>query len=210
MAHRINTKNDDANTWAQYQPSDSVTNIVLGTSTGPLNALGAITAGTAYTAGTYTNVPLTGGTGFGAQATVVVAAGGVTTVTVTQRGNGYTAADSLSALAANIGGTGTGFAVAVTSVFGGTANLYIPAGYDVVSINADGNLWFNFNGQTAAVPTVAGATGVNGSVLNPSLAWVFGNLVSHSGLGYISIAGTGTIRLSAEWFIGVRGPVSAG
>jgi hypothetical protein len=85
--------------------------------TGPINVLGAITAGTLYTNGTYTNVPLTGGTGSGATANITVSGGGVTAVTLVNRGTGYTAANSLSAAAANIGGTGSGFAVAVTSIF---------------------------------------------------------------------------------------------
>ena len=57
--------------------------------------LGAITAGTGYTNGTYTNVQLTGGSGAGAFATVVVAGGVVTSVTITQPGQGYTVGDSL-------------------------------------------------------------------------------------------------------------------
>jgi hypothetical protein len=83
---------------------------------GPINALGSVTGGSSYTTGTYTNVPLTGGSGSGAQATVVVSGGAVTTVTITARGEAYLAADSLSASAANIGGTGSGFSVPVSTV----------------------------------------------------------------------------------------------
>jgi hypothetical protein len=81
-----------------------------------LATLGAITAGTLYTNGTYPNVPLTGGTGSGATANITVSGGGVTAVQLVNRGTGYTAADSLSAAAANIGGTGSGFAVAVSTI----------------------------------------------------------------------------------------------
>jgi hypothetical protein len=82
------------------------------TITGPLATLGSITAGSAYTNGTYSNVPLTGGSGYGALATVTVAAGVVTSVVITNGGAKYTAADTgLSAAAASIGGTGTGFSV---------------------------------------------------------------------------------------------------
>lgn len=70
-------------------------------------------AGSSYTTGTYTTVPLIGGTGSGAQATIVVASGGVTTVTITTSGSGYKLRDSLSAAAADIGGTGSGFTVQV-------------------------------------------------------------------------------------------------
>ena len=49
----------------------------------------------------------------GAQATIVVAGGVVTTVTITTAGTGYKLRDQLSALASNIGGTGTGFVAQV-------------------------------------------------------------------------------------------------
>lgn len=83
--------------------------------------LGSVTGGTLYTNGTYTNVPLTGGTGSGAKATVVVSGAAVTTVTVTDGGEGYTVSDALSALAANIGGTGSGFTVPVATLSNGSA-----------------------------------------------------------------------------------------
>ncbi len=57
---------------------------------------------------TYTSVPLTGGTGSGAQATVVVASSTVTSVTITAAGTGYSLTDQLSAAIANLGNTGTG------------------------------------------------------------------------------------------------------
>lgn len=84
---------------------------------GALNVLGTITAGTLYTAGFYENVPLTGGAGTGAVANITVAGGGVTAVELVSLGSGYAGGTPLSASAANIGGTGSGFAVAVTSVF---------------------------------------------------------------------------------------------
>lgn len=92
-------------------------------SVGSIKTKGALTGGTGYTgAGTYKNVALTGGTGTGATADIVVAGGAVTTVTIVSKGIGYTAADSLSALAANIGGAGTGFTQAVATV--GSATSY--------------------------------------------------------------------------------------
>ncbi|WP_018629194.1 hypothetical protein [Niabella aurantiaca] len=84
---------------------------------GAILALGTLTPGSGYTnAGTYTNVSLTGGSGSGAQATVVVAGGAVTGVTITNPGSGYAANDNLSASAANIGTGGSGFAIRVASV----------------------------------------------------------------------------------------------
>ena len=105
------------------------------TFTGPVATLGTIVGGSAYTNGTYNDVTLTGGTGTGAKATIVVSGGAVTTVTITAAGTGYTVGDSLTAPAASIGGTGSGFSVpiaTITAVFTASAlNLYqFDASYD--------------------------------------------------------------------------------
>jgi hypothetical protein len=88
----------------------------------------------AYTNGTYTAVPLTGGTGSSAQATVVIAGNVITNVTITTAGTGYTVGDLLSASSASIGGTGTGFSMLLTAntVFtGGDSTLWqFDIGYD--------------------------------------------------------------------------------
>jgi hypothetical protein len=83
---------------------------------GYINTLTGLVGGAAYTNGTYNNVPLTGGSGNSALATVVVAGGLVTTVTLTAQGKIYQVNDVLSALSANIGGTGAGFAITVSSL----------------------------------------------------------------------------------------------
>ncbi len=85
--------------------------------TGPINALTLTAGGTGYAnAGSYANVALTGGSGTGAQATVVVADGSVTSVTITAAGSGYKVGDALSASAANIGTGGSGFQATVASL----------------------------------------------------------------------------------------------
>jgi len=89
---------------------------------GGIIATDGLIGGTLYTAGTYTNVPLTGGAGTGAQATIVVAGGAVTSVAITATGSGYADNDTLSALSANIGGTGSGFTVDVNGITSNTAN----------------------------------------------------------------------------------------
>lgn len=59
--------------------------------------LGALTGGTGYTNGTYTNVALvSAGAGAGALATVVVAGGIVTGITITAPGQGYAVGDVLT------------------------------------------------------------------------------------------------------------------
>lgn len=89
-------------------PSAKTTNII--------SALGTITGGSGYANGTYTNVPLTGGSGTGAvAATVVVSVGTVTSVTIATNGTGvnYAYGDTLSASNTNLGGTGSGFSIPV-------------------------------------------------------------------------------------------------
>lgn len=88
---------------------------------------GTITnAGSSYTNGTYTSVPITGGSGAGALATVVVSGAVVTSVTFTTAGHNYKTTDTaLTAAAANIGGTGSGFALSVATL-NFTGNQIIP------------------------------------------------------------------------------------
>lgn len=88
---------------------------VLGSATNGIATTSTLVGGSAYTNGTYVHVPLTGGTGSGAQATVVVSGGAVTSVTITNPGTGYTVADTLSASNTNLGGTGSGFSVDVAT-----------------------------------------------------------------------------------------------
>lgn len=94
--------------------------VTIGTAGGILS-FGALTGGSGYAAGssnTYNLVPLTGGTGAGAQAVIAVTNGVVTSVTIAYdyNGAGYVVGDVLSATAANLGGTGSGFSVQVSSV----------------------------------------------------------------------------------------------
>ena len=83
---------------------------------GNIVSLGTIVGGSLYTDDTYTDVPLTGGTGTGAEATMEVENGAVTKVTITKDGKGYAVGDELSAAADDVGGTGSGFKVPVTAV----------------------------------------------------------------------------------------------
>jgi hypothetical protein len=94
----------------------------------PILTLNTLVGGSAYTNGTYTNVNLTGGTGTGAKATIVVAGNVVSTVTLTTAGTYYQVGDTLSATAASIGGTGSGFSIKVAT----TNGTFIPS---------DLNLW---------------------------------------------------------------------
>lgn len=86
---------------------------------GPIVSLGTITPGADYTDGVYSLVPLTGGRGSLAYATITVAGGVVTSVVVSREGNWYQAGDVLSATVVVGGfsnGTGSGFSVPVSTV----------------------------------------------------------------------------------------------
>ena len=98
----------------------------------PILTLGAITAGTSYATGTYSNVSLTGGSGSGATASIVVSGGGVTSVTVVNGGTGFVVGDTMSALAANIGGTGSGFSIPVATVGNTTGTTWLGDNFDTV------------------------------------------------------------------------------
>ena len=120
------------NTQVRVTQVVSGTNIVSGTTVSAITSsaiqtLGAITAGSGYTNGTYTNVPLTGGSGSNATATVVVSGGAVTSVTITLRGASYVVGNSLSASNTNLGGTGAGFSIPVTAIYAQTITLSVAA-----------------------------------------------------------------------------------
>ena len=82
------------------------------------NAVGGVNAftrsndGSLYTDGTYTNYELTGGSGTGAYATIVVTSGAVSSVTITSNGNNYGVGDTLSATLP----VGSGFAITVNTI----------------------------------------------------------------------------------------------
>jgi len=86
---------------------------------GLILTLNTLVGGSLYTNGTYTAVSLTGGSGTGAKATIVVSGAAVTSVTLTSAGNGYVVGNTLSATAASIGGTGSGFSIKVATIDSG-------------------------------------------------------------------------------------------
>jgi len=100
---------------------------VIGITSSNIKTLGSITGGSLYTNGTYTNVNLTGGSGFGAKATIIVSGAAVTSVTITARGSNYVVGNVLSATAASIGGTGSGFSVPVSAIYAQAIGLSLAA-----------------------------------------------------------------------------------
>jgi len=151
---------------------------------GPLLTLGSITGGTGYVNGTYTNVPLTGGSGFGGRATITVTGNIVVNVALTNFGTHFAAGDVLSASNANLGGSGSGFSVPVLAVsttgtgmlglmgpiIGGTGGVTGTYG-GVVLTGGSGS------GATANI-TVAGGAVTGMTILNPGLQFVVGDTLS--------------------------------
>lgn len=83
-----------------------------------IKTLGAITPGSGYADGSYTDVPLTGGSGAGATANITVAGGVVTAVSLVEYGAAYQTIDNLSADDADLGGLGgSGFLIPVDDIY---------------------------------------------------------------------------------------------
>lgn len=131
--------------------------------------LGSITAGSGYRQGVYRNVPATGGSGTGAVfgSVMVDANGHVVAVSMIggSPGTSYAAADSLGAAAANLGGIGSGFAVAVATggVTTGIATLDTQRRVILTSGSNDTGILFTVTGTNElgdpVVDTFAGASG---------------------------------------------------
>ena len=144
---------------------------------GPIATLGTVTGGAGYISGTYPNVALTGGTGTGAQATVTVAGGAVTTVTLTNIGApltptgavGYLVTDVLTATDARLG-AGTGFAVPVATV---SSYTWIPPTslltLDMVAGGGGGG-----GGQATASTAGGGGGGSSSHILDLALTVMLG------------------------------------
>jgi hypothetical protein len=187
--------------------------------------LGAITGGTGYTNGTYPGVVMTLSSGSAADtyptATIVVAGGVVTTVTITSAGYRFVDTTTvLTAPAASIGGTGSGFSVLVATLIYGSANTGVghqalllttvggantAIGYQTGRQNTTGN------GNTS-LGTSAGYAGVTASN-NTSIGYNALQLAtggSNIGLGYNSggaiTTGTGNVVIGG--YTGSTAPIS--
>jgi hypothetical protein len=99
---------------------------------GAISSYNTPTGGSSYTNGVYPNVPLTGGQGSGATATITVAGNTVTTVTINNGGQFYAINDSLTTNSSYIGGTGSGFSVTVRLINNADGTSWLGDNYDPV------------------------------------------------------------------------------
>jgi hypothetical protein len=95
-------------------------------------SFGTLTGGSGYTNGLYYNVQLTGGSGTSASADITVSGGTVVAVVIRSGGCLYKVGDVLSAAAASIGGTGSGFSVPVGAVINVTGTSWLGDNFDTV------------------------------------------------------------------------------
>lgn len=102
---------------------------------GAITTLGAITGGSGYTNGTYFGVPLTGGSGSGATARIVISGGAVTSVTLQNPGVFYAVGNTLSVAASSVGGTGSSFSIPVSTVANATGTTWLGDNFDSALLN---------------------------------------------------------------------------
>jgi hypothetical protein len=100
----------------------------------------SFSGGSGYANGTYSSLPLTGGTGTGAAVTVYVSGGAISNVTIVNGGKNYTVGNTLSLNTGYINGTGAVGSTTLTITSVATQN---PAGYTWLGDNFDSAL---FNG----------------------------------------------------------------
>lgn len=119
----------DCVTFTEEDGANLPDGIVGSTRAGVLSAasLGIMAAGAGYYDGTYANVPLLGGSGYGALATLVVFNNNVVSATITSGGEEYEFGDTLSIDHSALGG-GSGFNFTVDFVSGRAATVYYVVG----------------------------------------------------------------------------------
>jgi hypothetical protein len=97
---------------------------------GIITATNTLVGGSSYANGTYYNVPLTGGSGSGATATIKVAGAAVTSVTITSGGCQYVVGDVLTAANTYLSGSGSGFSTTIASVANASGTTWLGDNYD--------------------------------------------------------------------------------
>lgn len=155
-----------------------------GGSAGLILSFGVISGGSGYVNGSYANVPLTGGSGAGALATVTVVGNTVTTLAITNPGSHYIAGDVLSAAASSIGGSGSGFSVPVGAIQGTGTGMVGSLGTITGGSGGTSGTYANIaltgglgSGATANV-TVSGGAVTAVQIVSPGSQYVVGDVLS--------------------------------
>ena len=102
-----------ARTTPSTLPTAKVTGLATRKETGAIATFGTRVNGSGYTSATYTNVALSGGSGYGATANITVTSGAVTAATLVRGGQWYLVGDTLSCA---LIGPGTLFALPVATI----------------------------------------------------------------------------------------------
>jgi hypothetical protein len=112
-----------------YYPPSIVSGVITGTSftTGG--------QGSGYNSGVYYNVPLTGGAGASATATLNIVAGAVITCTIENGGSLYLVGDTLTSTDVRIG-NGSGFSITVTTINNSSGTSWLGDSYEQVLLYA--------------------------------------------------------------------------
>jgi len=141
------------------QASTDSTRSVRVVQDGTILSFGSAVAGSGYTDASYTGVALTGGSGSGATANIVVSGGGVAAGSVLiDGGSGYKSTDQLSAADGDLGGGGgSGFTIEVDSVFSAGAGV---RGYYVVATGAS---WIEVSGTAGGTAITVNGDGGTGT-----------------------------------------------
>ena len=155
----------DCITFTEEDGANLPDNIIGSTRAGVLSAasLGTMVAGSGYQNGTYSNIPLLGGSGYGAAATLVVFNGNIVSATIASGGENYELGDQLTIDSSVIGG-GEGFSLTIDFVAARAATAYYVVAVDQtdeglpcikVSLTEDGAP-ITFDGTTGGVADGAG------------------------------------------------------
>lgn len=177
---------------------------------GPLATIEITNQGSAYTNGTYTNVPVTASSGSGALATVVVSSNLVFSVVITSGGVDYELNEAVSIAAGSIGGTGSGFAGYVESLstyspnantlwqfdigydpYGtGSNNLIAHPGVNLNDISSTTNVRPLVGSFTGTTLTPVGIFTATGTTTSGSPNVTFATTIAAIGAG-VSVSGAG-------------------
>jgi len=99
---------------------------------GQISGTASLNGGSLYTNGVYQNVQLSGGSGSGATADIIVTGQTVTSCNITFGGQFYVVGDVLTVPNTSIGNSGSGFSISVASISNAIGESWLGDNYDPV------------------------------------------------------------------------------